>query len=164
MAMQLDQVVPFGRALDEYRAMFPLSPEDLAKTIIGVADGPASFNAEMHAQGRHVVSADPLYLRDAAHRERSPSISPADPGAEAIPLSHSTVRGPCLIMRFVPCPTNSNAVGTRCCASSGQVSCSGWMSLLRIVFLRSTPAPRLVCRTLKRVACVFGTKSRALSV
>lgn len=61
MAMQLDQVVPFGRSLDEYRLMFSLSQEDMAKTIVGVADGPASFNAEMHALGRRVVSVDPLY-------------------------------------------------------------------------------------------------------
>lgn len=61
MAMELDQVVPFGRSLDEYQAMFSLSSDDLDKKIIGVADGPASFNAEMYARGRHVVSVDPLY-------------------------------------------------------------------------------------------------------
>ncbi|HRI36920.1 MAG TPA: SAM-dependent methyltransferase [Nitrospira sp.] len=61
MAMKLDQVVPFGRSLDEYQAMFSLSSDDLDKKIIGVADGPASFNTEMLAQGRHVVSVDPLY-------------------------------------------------------------------------------------------------------
>ena len=31
MSMQLDQVVPFGLSLDEYRLMFSLSEEDLAK-------------------------------------------------------------------------------------------------------------------------------------
>lgn len=61
MAMHLDQVVPFGRSLAEYRAMFVLSPDDLANTILGVADGPASFNAEMHANGHRVISVDPLY-------------------------------------------------------------------------------------------------------
>lgn len=61
MAMQLDQVVPFGRSLDEYRQMFALSEDDLARTIIGVGDGPASFNAEMHALGKRVVSIDPLF-------------------------------------------------------------------------------------------------------
>jgi hypothetical protein len=49
MAMQLNQVVPFGRSLDEYRAMFSLSDDDLGKEIVCVADGPASFNAEMWA-------------------------------------------------------------------------------------------------------------------
>ncbi len=70
MAMNLDQVVPFGRSLDEYRAMFSLSPDDLAKNIIGVADGPASFNAEMQARGRHMVSVDPLYTFSAAEIEQ----------------------------------------------------------------------------------------------
>ena len=70
MAMQLDQVVPFGRSLDEYRAMFSLSHDDLAKGIIGVADGPASFNAEMQAQGKRVISVDPLYAFSAAEIEQ----------------------------------------------------------------------------------------------
>lgn len=61
MAMQLDKVVPFGRSLDEYRQMFALSEDDLARNIIGVGDGPASFNAEMHALGKQVVSVDPLF-------------------------------------------------------------------------------------------------------
>ena len=29
--------------------------------VLGCADGPASFNAEMHAQGHAVVSMDPVY-------------------------------------------------------------------------------------------------------
>lgn len=68
--MQLDQVVPFGRSLDEYQAMFSLSPDDLNKKIVGVADGPASFNAEMLAQGKRIVSVDPLYAFSAAEIER----------------------------------------------------------------------------------------------
>ena len=59
--MQLDTVVPFGRSLDEYRQMFALSEDDLARNIIGVGDGPASFNAEMHALGKRVVSIDPIF-------------------------------------------------------------------------------------------------------
>jgi len=70
MAMQLDHVVPFGRSLDEYRAMFLLSVDDLDKKIIGVADGPASFNAEMQAKGKRVVSIDPLYAFSAAEIEQ----------------------------------------------------------------------------------------------
>lgn len=70
MAMHLHQVVPFGRSLDEYRAMFSLSPDDLGKAIVGVADGPASFNAEMMAQGRRVMSVDPLYALSAAEIEQ----------------------------------------------------------------------------------------------
>ncbi|MBX3728683.1 MAG: SAM-dependent methyltransferase [Candidatus Sumerlaeia bacterium] len=70
MAMKLDNVVPFGRALDEYRQMFCLSGSDLDSGIIGVGDGPASFNAEMFRQGRRVVSVDPLYCFSAAEIAR----------------------------------------------------------------------------------------------
>ncbi|MDZ8082413.1 MAG: SAM-dependent methyltransferase [Nostoc sp. DcaGUA01] len=61
MAMVLDKVVPFGRSMDEYIKMFNLTNADLNKRIIGVGDGPASFNAEMTRQGKCVVSIDPLY-------------------------------------------------------------------------------------------------------
>ena len=61
MAMQLDQVVPFGRSFDEYVSMFSLSDRDLQKTILSVADGPASFNAEGTQQGCQIQSVDPLY-------------------------------------------------------------------------------------------------------
>jgi hypothetical protein len=61
MAFTLDNVVPWGRRMDEYVAMFALSEEDLKLRIVGCADGPASFNAEMHAQGGQVVSVDPIY-------------------------------------------------------------------------------------------------------
>ncbi len=47
--------------MDEYVAMFELTASDLNSRIIGCADGPASFNAEMHLQGRTVVSIDPIY-------------------------------------------------------------------------------------------------------
>ena len=62
MAMKLEKVVPFGRSLDEYKNMFALSESDLDKKIIGMGDGPASFNAEMFALGKSVVSVDPLYI------------------------------------------------------------------------------------------------------
>jgi hypothetical protein len=70
MVMQLEKVVPFGRSLDEYRQMFALSEGDLERDIIGVGDGPASFNAEMHALGKRVVSIDPLYMFSAGDIER----------------------------------------------------------------------------------------------
>jgi len=57
----LDQVVPWGRAFDEYRRMFALSDADLAGRIIGCGDGPAAFNAEATRRGSRVVSCDPLY-------------------------------------------------------------------------------------------------------
>jgi SAM-dependent methyltransferase len=64
--MQLDQVVPWGRTLAEYRLMFDLSEADLNQRILGCGDGPASFNAEMAQQGHQVVSIDPLYAFTAA--------------------------------------------------------------------------------------------------
>jgi hypothetical protein len=42
--------------------MFNLSDDDLTQKIVGCADGPASFNAEMFQRHRRrVVSCDPLY-------------------------------------------------------------------------------------------------------
>lgn len=41
--------------------MFDLSTRDLSGRILDCAAGPASFNAEMTAEGRSVVSCDPLY-------------------------------------------------------------------------------------------------------
>lgn len=59
--MQLNDVVPWGRSFDEYRRMFALSGQDLDKRILGAADGPACFNAELARRGGRVVSVDPLY-------------------------------------------------------------------------------------------------------
>ncbi len=64
--MQLDSVIPWGRSLAEYRAMFNLSATDLQKNILGCGDGPASFNAEMGQQGYRVTSIDPIYAFSAA--------------------------------------------------------------------------------------------------
>jgi hypothetical protein len=61
MVMQLERVVPFGRSLDEYVKMFDLTEQDLRKTILSVADGPASFNAEATQLGYSIKSIDPLY-------------------------------------------------------------------------------------------------------
>ena len=66
MVMKLDKVVPFGRSLDEYTKMFSLSTEDLQKSILGVGDGPASFNAEGTAKGYNITSIDPIYQFDGA--------------------------------------------------------------------------------------------------
>ncbi|WP_416666841.1 SAM-dependent methyltransferase [Egbenema bharatensis] len=59
--MKLNEVVPWGRSLAEYRAMFNLSEAELRQRILGCGDGPASFNAEMTERGRSVVSVDPIY-------------------------------------------------------------------------------------------------------
>lgn len=60
--MILDRVVPFGRSKTEYELMFDLTESDRLKSIIGIGDGPASFNAEMTAAGYQVTSIDPIYL------------------------------------------------------------------------------------------------------
>ncbi|NML18431.1 SAM-dependent methyltransferase [Azohydromonas caseinilytica] len=59
--MELKNVVPWGRSLAEYQAMFALSEDDLSKRILGCGDGPASFNAEVTAKGGSVISFDPVY-------------------------------------------------------------------------------------------------------
>ena len=59
--MKLNEVVPWGRTLEEYKLMFDLSQADLNKKILGCGDGPASFNAEMTKKGYSVVSIDPVY-------------------------------------------------------------------------------------------------------
>lgn len=61
MVMRLNKVIPFGRSLGECKCMFNLSQADLDKKIIGVGDGPASFNAEMKKMGNSIVLIDPLY-------------------------------------------------------------------------------------------------------
>jgi SAM-dependent methyltransferase len=70
MAMTLDQVIPWGRSLDEYQHMFDLSPQALQGQILGCGDGPASFNAELTAQGGRVISVDPIYAFSAEEIEQ----------------------------------------------------------------------------------------------
>ena len=69
MVMKLNQVIPFGRSLDEYQKMFAFSDGDLKRKMVGVGDGPASFNAELFALGKTVVSVDPLYVFSAEEIE-----------------------------------------------------------------------------------------------
>lgn len=57
----LSDVLPWGRNLAEYSAMFLLDEIPPSTRILDVGGGPASFNAEMTAHGYRVVSADPLY-------------------------------------------------------------------------------------------------------
>jgi hypothetical protein len=68
--MKLDEIVPWGCTMAEYRAMFALLDADLAKRILGCGDGPASFNAEMIALGHRVASIDPIYEFAAEQIER----------------------------------------------------------------------------------------------
>jgi hypothetical protein len=64
--MQLKEIVPWGRNLAEYRAMFSLSDPELNLKILGCGDGPASFNSEMTQRGYSVISIDPIYQFSAA--------------------------------------------------------------------------------------------------
>ena len=59
--MKLEKVVPWGRNINEYRAMFMLSDDDMKKRIAGFGDGPASFNRQASAAGSEVMSFDPVY-------------------------------------------------------------------------------------------------------
>lgn len=70
MPFSIDRVVPWGRNSAEYQAMFGLGESELGGRILGCGDGPASFNAELSAQGCAVVSVDPLYAASSAAIER----------------------------------------------------------------------------------------------
>lgn len=59
--MKLENIVPWGRNLSEYVAMFLLTKDDLNGKILGCGDGPSSFNTEVDLNGGSVVSVDPLY-------------------------------------------------------------------------------------------------------
>jgi hypothetical protein len=61
MTYKYEKAVPWGRSFAEYQRMFHLTSEDLERSILGCADGPASFNAGMARQKHRVVSCDPLY-------------------------------------------------------------------------------------------------------
>lgn len=61
MNFHYKDIVPWGRSFDEYLDMFNLSESDLARDIVGIGDGPASFNTRMHQRGTSIVSIDPIY-------------------------------------------------------------------------------------------------------
>ena len=61
MAFQLENVVPWGRNLEEYTQIFKLTDSNLNNKIISFGDGPASFNSEMTQLDKKVVSLDPIY-------------------------------------------------------------------------------------------------------
>ena len=61
MAFQLNNVVPWGRNMEEYKSMFLLNEEDMKKKIAGFGDGPASFNFEAYCLGCDITSYDPIY-------------------------------------------------------------------------------------------------------
>jgi hypothetical protein len=53
-----------ARSLDEYVAMFALSPSDLAGSILDCPGGAASFTAEARQAGIAVTAVDPVYAAD----------------------------------------------------------------------------------------------------
>ena len=59
--MKLDNVVPWGRNLQEYRAMGLYTEKDKDKKILGCGDGPASINFELTQLGVNLTSVDPVY-------------------------------------------------------------------------------------------------------
>lgn len=61
MAFTLNSVVPWGRNLDEYKAIFLLSENDLEKKITGFGDGSASFSYEAHCLGCGITSYDSIH-------------------------------------------------------------------------------------------------------
>lgn len=61
MSFLLNEVVPWGRTLDEYRRMFSLSDDDMKLKIASFGDGPASFNFEGSKKGCNITSFDILY-------------------------------------------------------------------------------------------------------
>ena len=61
MGFVLENIVPWGRSFEEYCGMFALNEQDFQKNILGIGDGPASFNAVLTERGGRIISADPLY-------------------------------------------------------------------------------------------------------
>ena len=59
--MELKNVVPWVRNLEEYIAMFLLSEDDLKGKILGCGDGPASVNSELNKSKVDITSIDPIY-------------------------------------------------------------------------------------------------------
>ena len=58
---KLENVVPWGRSLQEYIQIFNLTNQNLQKSIIDCAGGPSSFNVEQYQAGNTVISCDPIY-------------------------------------------------------------------------------------------------------
>jgi len=59
--VKLENVVPWGRNLEEYQNMFQLSQKDLQSKILGCGDGPSSFNFEVTKLNGNITSIDPIY-------------------------------------------------------------------------------------------------------
>lgn len=70
MALQLDKVVPLGRAFDEYVKQFALSDSDLKKKILDCGGGPSDFVCEMNRRNHQAISVDPIFQFTRAELEK----------------------------------------------------------------------------------------------
>ncbi len=61
MAVQFNQIVPWGRLHAEYDRMFGLSELNLSGGVLDCGGGPASFTAELSACGHRAIAVDPIY-------------------------------------------------------------------------------------------------------
>ncbi len=59
--MKLENVVPWGRNLQEYKEMRLFDDADKYKKILGCGDGPASVNKRLSKVGVDITSIDPIY-------------------------------------------------------------------------------------------------------
>ena len=58
---RLEKALPWGRSYREYQQMFALTAPDISTSMIDVASGVSSFNAELYKQGYKITSCEPLY-------------------------------------------------------------------------------------------------------
>ena len=86
MDFHYKDIIHWGRSFDEYLDMFNLSEDDLARDIVGVGDGPASFNALMHQRGTSIISVDPVYRYSEAELRQRIQETYDDVIAQARPL------------------------------------------------------------------------------
>jgi len=59
--LKLENIVPWGRNLEEYQKMFLLTSANLKSKILGCGDGPSSFNQELKLKEIKHISVDPIY-------------------------------------------------------------------------------------------------------
>lgn len=59
--MKLENVIPWGRNLQEYQEMGLYTDVDKDKKILGCGDGPASVNGTLSHMGVEIISIDPIY-------------------------------------------------------------------------------------------------------
>lgn len=63
MALELNQVVPWGRTRAEYERMFDLGRKELSKKrILDCGGGPASLTAELAPTDTSCIAVDPIYI------------------------------------------------------------------------------------------------------